>query len=115
MKPAAITYEAAKPIEKTIFTIRGEKVILDADLAATYGVATKDLNRAIKRNADRFPADFLFQLTAQEVANLRRQIGTSNIGRGGRRYRPFAFTEQGAIHDIPAVRLNGSRAARENE
>ena len=92
-----ITYGTAKPIEKTIFTIRGEKVILDRDLAATYGVATKDLNRAIKRNADRFPADFLFQITMEEVTNLRCQIGTSSSSYGGRRYRPFAFTEQGAI------------------
>lgn len=97
MTTTQITYQAAKPIEKIIFTIRGEKVILDADLAATYGVETKELNRAVKRNTDRFPTDFLFQLTAEEVAHLRCQIGTSNIGRGGRRYRPFAFTEQGAI------------------
>ena len=97
MKTTKITYEAAKPIEKIIFTIRGEKVILDADLAETYGVETKELNRAIKRNADRFPSDFLFQLTAEEVANLRCQFGTSSSSYGGRRYRPFAFTEQGAI------------------
>lgn len=93
-----ITYGAApKSIEKIIFTIRGEKVILDADLAATYGVETKALNRAVKRNAERFPADFVFQLTADEVENLRCQIGTSSFGYGGRRYRPFVFTEQGAI------------------
>jgi len=97
MKTTKITYGVTEPIEKIIFTIRGEKVILDADLAATYGVETKELNRAIKRNADRFPADFMFQLTAEEVTNLRCQIGTSSSGYGGRRYRPFVFTEQGAI------------------
>ena len=98
MKKTKITYGAQpKPIEKVIFTIRGEKVIFDSDLAATYGVETKALNRAVKRNADRFPADFIFQLTAEEVENLRCQSGTSSSGYGGPRYRPFVFTEQGAI------------------
>lgn len=97
MKTTKVTYGAVKPIEKVIFTIRGEKVIFDSDLAATYGVETKALNRAVKRNADRFPADFVFQITTEEVEALRCQIGTSNVGRGGPRYRPFVFTEQGAI------------------
>ena len=67
--------------------------MLDLDLAALYGVKTKELNKAVKRNRDRFPDDFMFQLTAVEMENLRSQIGTSSWG--GRRYRPYAFTEQG--------------------
>jgi phage regulator Rha-like protein len=82
-------------IEKAIYLIRGEKVMLDADLASLYGVETKAVNRAAKRNLKRFPSDFMFQLTAEESAALRYQIGTSKQGRGGRRYPPYAFTEQG--------------------
>ena len=82
-------------IEKAIYLIRGEKVMLDSDLASLYGVETKAVNRAAKRNLKRFPSDFMFQLTAEESAALRYQIGTSKEGRGGRRYRPYAFTEQG--------------------
>jgi hypothetical protein len=77
--------------EPRILTIRGERVVLDAELARVYGVETKALNRAVKRNARRFPADFIFRLTNEEDEALRRQIGTSN-GRGGRRYTPYAFT-----------------------
>lgn len=82
-------------IEKAIYLIRGEKVMLDRDLASLYGVETKVLNRAVKRNLRRFPLDFMFQLTAEEADLLRCQIGTSNKGRGGRRYLPYVFTEQG--------------------
>jgi hypothetical protein len=82
-------------IEKAIYFIRGEKVMLDSDLARLYGVETKAVNRAAKRNLKRFPEDFMFQLTAEESAALRYQVGTSKEGRGGRRYRPYAFTEQG--------------------
>ena len=82
-------------IEKAIYLIRGEKVMLDHDLASLYGVETKVLNRAVKRNLRRFPLDFMFQLTAEEADLLRCQIGTSNKGRGGRRYLPYVFTEQG--------------------
>lgn len=84
-------------IEEKIYLIRGQKVMLDSDLAAIYGVETKTLNRAVKRNLDRFPADFMFQLTDEETKLLRFQIGTSNKGRGGRRYLPYAFTEHGAV------------------
>lgn len=70
----------ADGVRDRIFTIRGKKVILDADLAAIYGVATKVLNQAVKRNADKFPADFMFRLTAQEVTNLKSQIVTSSSG-----------------------------------
>lgn len=84
-----------KEIANLIYFIRGKRVIVDSDLAELYGVETKQLNRAVKRNADRFPEDFMFSLSDPELADLRCQIGTSNEGRGGRRYRPFAFTEQG--------------------
>lgn len=69
--------------------------MLDEDLAVLYGVETKLFTRAVRRNQSRFPADFMFQLTAEEHAALRIQSGTANIGRGGRRYRPYAFTEHG--------------------
>lgn len=77
--------------------IRGYRVMLDSDLAKLYGVETKALNRAVRRNEIRFPKDFMFQLTEIEEESLRRQIGTSNsvMGRGGRRYLPLVFTEQG--------------------
>lgn len=82
-------------IEQAIYLIRGEKVMLDRDLALLYGVETKVLNRAVRRNFQRFPSDFMFQLTAEEAEILRCQIGTSKKGRGGRRYLPYVFTEQG--------------------
>ena len=99
-------------IENAIYLIRGEKVMLDRDLAELYGVETKMLNRAVKRNLRRFPADFMFQLSADEVFRLRIQIGTSKGGRGGRRYLPYAFTEQGVamlssvLHSERAVSVN---------
>lgn len=80
-------------IHRYIYLLRGEKVILDKDLAELYGVETKRLNEQVQRNLDRFPDDFMFQLTEQEAESLRSQIATSNKGRGGRRYRPYAFTE----------------------
>ena len=115
-------------IERKIHIIRGKKVMLDSDLAELYGVETKNLNKAVKRNISRFPEDFMFQLTEEEVTSLKFQIGTSNdgiddlrsqiatssaksaknngnslrsqivtskVGRGGKRYLPYAFTEQG--------------------
>jgi hypothetical protein len=102
----------ARNTETVIRTIRGQKVMLDADLARIYGVPTKRLNEQVRRNDRRFPADFMFQLTMQEVAALRSQIATSNKGRGGRRYRPYAFTENGAImaanvlNSVAAVRMS---------
>ncbi len=78
-----------------IFKIRGQQVMLDADLAFLYKVPTKYLNQQVRRNLSRFPSDFLFQLTSAEVDSLRLQIATSKVGRGGRRYSPLAFTEQG--------------------
>ena len=82
-------------IEQKIYVIRGQRVMLDADLAGLYGVKTKILNKAVKRNLDRFPEDFMFQLNNQELEHLRFQNGTSKTGRGGTRYLPYAFTEQG--------------------
>jgi phage regulator Rha-like protein len=81
-------------IERSILLIRGQRVMLDADLAALYGVETKRLLQALKRNISRFPPDFVFQLNRQEFENLRSQIVTSSQW-GGRRYPPYAFTEQG--------------------
>lgn len=98
-------------VEQLILLIRGEKVILDSDLALLYGVETKALVRAIKRNRERFPSDFMFQLTNQEVIRLRCQFGTSK-GKGGRRYLPYAFTEQGVamlssvLHSRCAIMVN---------
>jgi hypothetical protein len=82
-------------IERLIHVVRGLKVMLDADLAVLYGVPTKSLNLAVKRNASRFPDDFMFVLTKEETNSLRFQFETSKKGRGGRRYLPLAFTEQG--------------------
>ncbi|MBF6645436.1 ORF6N domain-containing protein [Chryseobacterium indologenes] len=82
-------------IKNLIYTIRGKQVMLDSSLASLYQVETKNLNKAVKRNIDRFPASFCFQLTEEEVENLRFQIGTSSLSYGGRRYLPYVFTEQG--------------------
>jgi hypothetical protein len=86
---------AHERISRTILVVRGQRIMLDRELAAIYGVSTGRLNEAVKRNPERFPADFMLQLTAQELENLRSQFATSSWG--GRRYRPFAFTEHGAI------------------
>jgi hypothetical protein len=107
---------AAIPIERitrAILLIRGQKVMLDADLARLYGVETKALNRAVKRNIERFPSDFMFQLTREEAGRLRRQTGTLKTGRGEhRKYRPHAFTEQG-VAMLSSV-LRSERAVRVN-
>ena len=100
-------------IETLILTARDQRVILAPDLAAIYGVPTKALNQAVKRNAERFPADFMFRLTLEEAEAVRRsrsQIVTSNRGRGGRRYLPYAFTEHGAI--MAANVLNSPQATQ---
>jgi hypothetical protein len=98
-------------IEKAIFFIRGQKVMLDENLAELYQVETKALNRAVKRNIERFPKDFAFQLTKKEWDGLRSPTGTS-AGRGGRRYRPYAFTEQG-VAMLSSV-LRSERAVQVN-
>jgi hypothetical protein len=95
-------------ITRSITILRGHRVILDADLAAIYGVPTGRLNEAVKRNAERFPEDFMFRLSAAEHAALISQFATSKPGRGGRRKLPWAFTEHGAIQ--AANVLNSPRA-----
>jgi hypothetical protein len=100
----------AERIERCILLIRGEKVMLDADLAQLYGVETRTLLQAVKRNADRFPPDFAFQLTPEEFDNLRSQIVISSWG--GRRYPPYAFTEHG-IAMLSSV-LRSPRAVQVN-
>lgn len=99
-------------IENLIYLIRGHKVMLDEDLARLYDVETRLLTRAVRRNSDRFPIDFMFQLSDQELANLRSQIGISNSAHGGRRYNPLVFTEQG-IAMLSTV-LRSKRAVRVN-
>jgi ORF6N domain len=95
-------------IENRILLIRGQKVLLDDDLAVLYAVKVKALNQAVKRNKKRFPSDFVFQLTGKENRNLKSQFVTANTGRGGRRTSPYAFTEYGAI--MAASVLNSPRA-----
>jgi hypothetical protein len=92
--------KALVPVEgiaRLIYVVRGQKVMLDSDLAEIYGVTTRRLNEQVGRNADRFPSDFAFQLTPEELASLMSQIATSKKGRGGRRKLPWVFTEHGAI------------------
>jgi phage regulator Rha-like protein len=118
---------SADQLGQLIYEIRGQRVMLDSDLAAIYGVETKALNRAVKRNRDRFPKDFMFQIPSNEWKNLKYQIGTSSparrpqalryqfgtlkIGRGQhRKYLPYAFTEHGAI--MAANVLNSARAVQ---
>ncbi len=99
-------------IERRIYFIRNKKVMIDADLAELYQVLTKNLNLAVRRNRDRFPEDFMFQLTKEEAESLRLQIATSNEGRGGRRYLPYAFTEHG-VAMLSSV-LGSKRAVQMN-
>jgi len=103
----AVPAAAAEPLENLILTLRGQRVLLSPHLAELYGVEPRTLVQAVKRNSDRFPADFMFQLTDEEFANLRSQIVTASpagaglrsqfviSNRGGTRYAPYAFTEQG--------------------
>ena len=99
-------------IEQKIYFLRGQKVMLDSDLAELYGVETFNLNKAVKRNLTRFPEDFMFQVTEEEATALRFQIGISKTGRGGRRYLPYVFTEQG-VAMLSSV-LNSERAIQVN-
>jgi len=100
----------ASAIESRILFLRHHRVILDTDIADLYGVPVKRLNEQVKRNQDRFPSDFMFQLNRREHDILRSQIATSRGGPGGRRYRPFAFTEHGAI--MAATVLSSDRAVQ---
>jgi hypothetical protein len=104
------TATSTSEVERQILLIRGEKVMLDGDLAALYQVETKVLIQAVKRNIERFPADFMFQLNPEEFDNLRSQFVTSSWG--GRRYPPYAFTERGVamlssvLHSSRAIQVN---------
>lgn len=95
-------------ILKTIILVRGVKVILDSDLAALYGVETRRLNEQVRRNIEKFPEDFMFQLSKNEFENLKSQIATSNPGWGGRRKLPLVFTEHGSLQ--AATVLNSEQA-----
>ena len=108
-KDRSTDHLALQKIAPLINQIRGERVILDSDLSALYGVDTRSLVQAVKRNIERFPSDFAFQLSADEYDSLRSQIVISK-GRGGRRYLPYAFTEHGAI--MAANVLNSKEAVR---
>src|SRR5216684_4370724 len=99
-------------IERRIYLIRVQKVMIDTDLAQLYGVPTYRLNEAVKRNAKRFPADFMFQLNKKETESLTSQFAISKKGRGGRRTLPYAFTEQG-VSMLSSV-LNSERAIQVN-
>jgi hypothetical protein len=115
LKPLSDTLKSHVRVEyisQRILTIRGCRVMMDADLAALYDVPTKAFNQAIQRNMGRFPEDFMFQLTEEEFAGLRSQFVTSKKGRGGRRYLPYVFTEQG-VAMLSGV-LNSHRAVQVN-
>ncbi len=108
-KIATKTVSPVPPIERRILLLRGQKVMLDADLAELYGVETRRLNEQVRRNAARFPEDFMFQLSAEETQSLRSQFATLKPGRGQhRKYLPYVFTEHGALM---AANVLNSRAA----
>ncbi len=106
-RPVALPVER---IQQRILVIRGQRIILDSDLAQAYGVTTARLNQQVKRNQNRFPEDFLFELTKEEYDNLMLQFATSNSGWGGRRKLPTAFTEHGAV--MAASVLNSDQAVK---
>jgi hypothetical protein len=112
MAAKALALVPVEHITRAILVLRGHKVLLDTELAELYGVATKVLLQAVKRNAERFPEDFMFQLTDEEWQVLRSQTVTSKAPRGGRRYLPYAFTEQGVamlssvLHSSRAIAVN---------
>jgi len=98
-----VMFELAEPIHHRIYTLRGKQIMLDEDLAALYQVETRRLNEQVKRNSERFPSDFMFQLSEEEYASLRSQFATLDKGRGKhRKYMPYAFTENG-VYMLSAV------------
>jgi hypothetical protein len=109
MNPTA-AISSLSDINARILTLRDQKVILDSDLARIYGAEVRALLQAVKRNSDRFPEEFVFQLAPEEVALLRSQTVISKAGRGGRRYLPYAFTEHGAL--MAATLLNSAQAVK---
>jgi ORF6N domain len=107
--PKPVDLVSIEHITRTILVFRGQRVLLDAELAALYGVTTKRFNEQVRRNRERFPEDFMFQLTPEESASLRSQFATLEGGRGQhRKYLPYAFTEHGAI--MAATILNSPQA-----
>lgn len=108
MEKTRVAQRAIVRVESLILPVRGEKIILDSDLAKVYGVTTRRLNEQVKRNIDRFPRDFMFRLSQREGDALMSQFATSKIGRGGRRKLPYAFTEHSAIQ---AANVLSSRQA----
>jgi hypothetical protein len=108
--PATGRRATVVPIESRIAILHHQKVILDTALAELYGVSVKRLNQQVNRNRNRFPSDFMFQLTRREFSSLRLQFATSKKGRGGRRSLPYAFTEHGAI--MAATVLNSEKAVQ---
>ena len=112
MSKQIVSLVPSPAVSSRIYLIRGKRVLLDSDLAELYGVLTKNLNKAVQRNLERFPQEFMFQLTTEEVESLRFQIGTSKKGRGGRRYLPYAFTQEG-VAMLSSV-LNSQRAVQAN-
>ena len=106
MSKAAVAL--TKRVDSRILLLRGQKIILDSDLAELYGVPSKRLNQQVTRNVHRFPTDFRFRLSRSEFENLRLQFATSSLAHGGRRYLPYAFTEHGAI--MAATVLQSKRA-----
>ena len=112
MQNANLTTLPDEVLMNKIYIIRNQKVMLDRDLAELYGVETKHLKRQVNRNIERFPTDFMFELTEKEFESLRYQIGASKIGRGGTRYVPMAFTEHGVLM-LSSV-LNSSKAIQVN-
>jgi phage regulator Rha-like protein len=113
LRPAASDLSVpVELIERRIYFVRGQKVMLDSDLAELYQVTTGNLNPAVRRNASRFPEDFMFQVAREEFDNLRLQFATSSPGYGGRRYLPYAFTEHGVA--MLSSALNSERAVQMN-
>ena len=110
MTPAA--KHAPVSVETQIMSIRGHRVMLDADLAELYGVSTKLLNQAVRRNVSRFPLDFMFQLSTDEAGTLRSQIATSTRRHGGTRYQPYAFTEHGVATLATVLRCHASTSSK---
>jgi len=110
MSEEQVSYTSEAGIQAHILSVRGQKVILDTDLARIYGVATKVLNQAVKRNSEKFPSDFTFQLAPQEVREMWSQNVTSSPRYRSIKYRPFAFTEHGAI--MAATVLSSPKAVQ---
>jgi hypothetical protein len=111
-KTSSVELVTAPAIEKRILVVRDRQVMIDEDLADLYGVETRRLIEQVKRNIERFPDDFMFQLSKEEAAALRSQTATSETGRRGRRYAPYVFTEQGVamLSGVLRMRLGPSAA-----